>query len=86
MLAIHTRYLAPTNFRGARIVATVDAHDGRLVASYPYDDRQPHRTAAEALLAKVGWQDHYQKPLRLFSGQLPDGSWAHIPMAAEDEP
>jgi len=54
-VAITTRYLGPTNFKGSRIVA--EAGSGlrcRIVISCP-DDREPHAAAAEALCLKMGW-------------------------------
>jgi len=56
MTTIITRYVGPSNVRGARIIA--DAGDGRRVTvSYDHllstDDA--HAAAAIALCAKMGW-------------------------------
>ena len=54
--AIETRYLGPTNTKGARIKATAAA--GRATVPYDYELDVPdaHRVAADALIAKMGWQ------------------------------
>jgi hypothetical protein len=56
MKAIETRYLGPTNYRGARIVAS-DGDGNRTTISYPYElsGEDVHRKAAEALRDKMGW-------------------------------
>ena len=54
MQAIETKFLGPTNFRGARIKATAQA--GSVTISYPYDERSgDHTLAAIALALKLGW-------------------------------
>lgn len=53
MRAIHTKYLGPSNTRGARIKAYLS--DGRSVTiSYPHelDSEQAHLRAAQACAAK----------------------------------
>ena len=57
MQAIHTKYIGPTNTRGSRIKATCDA--GSVTIPYPYElsGQACHRAAAEALAAKLGWDD-----------------------------
>lgn len=60
MKAITTRYLGPTNTRGARIVA--DDGDGNR-ASVPYPDAMSgyaaHAVAVRALCSKLGWTGTY---------------------------
>lgn len=53
--AIETRFLGPTNHRGARIVAKCQA--GRIVIPYSYEHscEECHRGAAMALASKLGW-------------------------------
>ena len=56
MIAINTKYIPPSNFRGSRIAAsTCNGH--RLVISMPIDKdgESAHRVAAEALALKMGW-------------------------------
>lgn len=76
MQAILTRYLGPTNTRGARIKATCAA--GSITISYPYDlsGQAVHRKAAEALVSKLGWVDTYYGGL--LGGQLANGDYAFV--------
>lgn len=56
MKAIFTKYLGPTNFRGARVKATEP--DGRFIMqAWKYDLSQEanHLSAAEALKVHLGW-------------------------------
>jgi hypothetical protein len=53
MQAIVTRYLGPTNTKGARIVAECDA--GRRVVSYGHASSEPHAHAVLELLLELGW-------------------------------
>ena len=56
MKAISTKYIGPTNHRGARIKAT--DHDGNFVTvSYTHElsTDGEHDRAALALLQKMGW-------------------------------
>lgn len=63
MIAIQTRYLCPTNFRGARIVA--EAHKrtesyAGLKVTIPWPDNadraeDAHFEAAKALCVRMGW-------------------------------
>lgn len=76
MQAIQTRYLSPTNTRGARIKATCAA--GSITISYPYDlsGQACHRMAAEALVKKLDWtHPNYGK---LLGGQLESGDYAFV--------
>jgi hypothetical protein len=53
MIAIQTKYIGPSNTRGARIVAST-SNGHRL--SVPYDHAgEPHRKAAIALARKMSW-------------------------------
>ena len=54
--SIQTRYLGPTNHRGARIVATTPGGH-RLTRPWDYalSGENNDRLAAEALAAKLGW-------------------------------
>lgn len=57
MKAILTKYLGPTNYRGARIKA-YDSDGNSATIPFPYElnTEGRHRKAAEALLDKMGWE------------------------------
>lgn len=67
-VAIVTRYLGPTDFRGARIVANA-GHGRRVIVPYRSDleSWDNHALAAQALCARLGWTG------RLVGGYLPRG-------------
>ena len=57
MIAIETKYLGPTNFRGSRVVAFTGHKSQRLTLSWD-DDKGPeanHDAAARALAVKMDW-------------------------------
>lgn len=66
MKAIRTRYFGPTNVRGSRIIAD-DGDRNRITVSYDHSSSNPHREAALALCAKMGWKGD------LIEGGLGDG-------------
>ena len=72
MQAIRTKYLAPTNTRGARFKASCEAGSITICSSYNNAD-VCHLEAAKALMAKLGWD----KDSDLVSGGLDDGTYAH---------
>ena len=53
--AIETKYLRPTNVRGARVKAA--AWGGSVTISYDHSlsVQDAHKAAADALVAKLGW-------------------------------
>ena len=55
MVAILTKYLAPTNTRGARIKAA--ANGNSITIGYPYElsGEDVYRSAAQALCDKMQW-------------------------------
>lgn len=55
--AITTKYVAPTNHRGTRVIAT-SGSGHRLVWSWKYElgSYENHRAAAEALARKLDWR------------------------------
>ena len=58
-VAIQTRYLGPTNFRGSRYKAFTES--GRSITIHAADNlssQENHRAAARALQAKMGWTDN----------------------------
>ena len=58
MQAIITKYLSPTNTRGALIKATAQAGAPYLSWDYALDTSANHRAAALALANKFKWLDH----------------------------
>jgi hypothetical protein len=58
MQAIVTKYLNPTDTKGARIKATCDAGYVTVPFDYAGTEEQTHASAAMALVRKLGWQDH----------------------------
>ena len=64
--AITTKFIGPTNFRGARINAKAAA--GSLTVGYEHglNISDNHAMAAQALAEKLGWEGEY------FQGGLPD--------------
>lgn len=63
MVAIETHYLGPTNYRGSRIVATIDGHltaddkPARVTIPYPHElnPDEAHLSAALALADRCTW-------------------------------
>ena len=54
MTTIITKYVGPTNYRGARIVADAGMKR-RITVGYEHASNNPHRVAALALCAKFDW-------------------------------
>lgn len=86
MQAIQTKFLGPTDFRGARIKASCKR--GSIVIPYPYElhHSETHPSAVRALLAKFASEDakkYGTKPEvhhwgKFVSGTLADGSQVHV--------
>lgn len=80
MQAITTRYLCPTNTKGARIVAEADA--GRRV--YGWDHREDvhgnHLAAGSRYALEMGWIGDGARH-QLASGMAKGGMGVHIPVA-----
>jgi hypothetical protein len=75
MQAIRTQYKGPTNTKGSRIIAT--SYKCRSVMAYDYAlDLDDNHERAAILHAGKAWR--LDKPVRLQSGTLPDGSYAHV--------
>ena len=76
MQAIVTKFLAPTNHKGARIKATAAAGSVTIDFNYAVGDFVNHFLAAEALLKKLNWE---QNGITIAgSGMLPDGNYCHV--------
>jgi hypothetical protein len=57
--AIETKYLGATNSRGSRIKATAWAGSVTVCFDYQLNPDQNHKAAADALIAKLGWQGKF---------------------------
>lgn len=53
--AIETRYLGPTNSRGARVKASCEAGSVTVPWDHALDSIANHDAAARALIFKLGW-------------------------------
>jgi hypothetical protein len=53
--AIITKFISPTNTKGARVKAKCEAGSITLEWDYALNGAQNHTTAAETLKAKLGW-------------------------------
>jgi hypothetical protein len=70
--AIATRFLGPTNNRGARIKARAAAGSVTLAWDHRLGVEGNHRAAAVALAEKFGW------PTDLVGGSLPGNGYAFV--------
>ena len=57
--AIATKYLGATNTRGGRIKATAWGGNTTVPYDYALDVQDNHKAAADALIAKMGWNGTY---------------------------
>lgn len=86
--AVLVRFVGPTDYRGARWIATADHPIGRAVVPYSYEADHGAPNARRAVDALVGrwsadWAARYgadaQYPYAVRSyGHLPDGSYVFI--------
>lgn len=86
MQAIITKYIGPTNSRGARIKA--ECERGKIFFPYPYElsGDECHRAAVDALTAKFAKEDaaagapmHRNYWLGEYvTGQIPSGAYVHV--------
>ncbi|WCD44209.1 hypothetical protein Lumi_070 [Xylophilus phage Lumi] len=74
MQVITTKYLGPTNSKGSRIKATCSS--GSLTVGYDHSANHDarHRNAAEALVKKMGWEDHGI----MIGGSDDKGNWTFV--------
>ena len=68
MQAIQTKFLSPTNTKGARIKAFCAA--GSLIHDFEYGDDCQDRIAALKLIQKLAWDVQI-----IGSGQVKSGDW-----------
>lgn len=72
MQTIITKFLAPTNSRGARIVAK--CWNGKVTISYPHTEiKEAHTEAANALVADLKERTGIEWNI-IASGETPDGT------------
>jgi len=73
MKAITTRFLSPTESRGARIKASCEA--GTFTSPYDYalDGQAAHRQVAEELVRRLGWSCG-----PLLGGHLANGDYVFV--------
>ena len=88
MQAIITKYLGPTNSRGARIKAKCER--GSITIPYPHEantGEDAHRVALQALINKFVVEDEKERgtPVianpwsrRMVTGQVPSGEYVHV--------
>ena len=76
MQALQTRYLSPTNSRGARIKAWSAA--GSITIPYPHElsGQACHRKAAETLADKFGWNTPFYGAM--LGGCLANGDYVFV--------
>lgn len=72
--AIQTKYLAPTNHRGARIKAAASGGSVTIPWAYEFDSEHNHWKAAIYLMDKMGWD----KFNTLRGGRLPSGDFVFV--------
>lgn len=75
--AITTKFLGPTNVRGSRVKATCDAGSITIYWNHAIGVEANHRSAAEALCAKLGWLDNPYYG-RLHMGGLPGSGYVFV--------
>ena len=78
MQAIRTRYFGPTNTRGACIIATCSAKRKHLPYRHELNVEDNHKQAARELIASLGWDKDHREYQGFATGQLSDGSYAHV--------
>lgn len=72
MPAIRTKYLCPTDTKGSRVKAECKAKSIVVKWDYSLDIEDNHIRAAKKLCVKLEWN------CSINSGQLKDGSFAHV--------
>jgi hypothetical protein len=71
-MAIQTKFLGPTNYRGARVKAISDAGSLALSWDHAIGVQENHHAAAVALAERVGW------PTDLIGEALPGSGYAFV--------
>lgn len=74
MQAIVTKYLGPTNYRGARVKATCDAGSVTLSWDHALNPEGNHRVAANHLAFVNGWIGPSCPGWKLLGGSMPQAT------------
>lgn len=77
--AIVTKYMGPTNYRGARIKATAAAGSMTVNWDYRFEPDTNHSIAALAFARKFGWPETY------IGGQMADGRYCFVQCPGSEE-
>jgi hypothetical protein len=72
MKAIQTKFINPTDFKGARVKAWVKGNAATVPWDHGLEVVDNHAAAARAIAASLSWSG------RLVGGTLPDGSMAWV--------
>ena len=78
MQAIQTRYLAPTNSRGARVKAWCKAGSKTIAYNYGLNTDLNHYDAAMQLFKQLGWAEDFRGTRTLSKGCLPNEDYCHV--------
>lgn len=74
MQAIETKYICPTDFKGARVKAECAAKRRYYSWDHSLDTEGNHVAAAKQLANELEWQN------AISSGTLKNGNWVHVLM------
>lgn len=78
--AIVTKFLGPTNNRGARVKATAEAGSVTIGWDHARNIEENHREAAQRLAEKFGWHQR----ATLVGGALPGGGYCFVLIPISD--
>ena len=82
MQAILTKYIGPTNTKGARVQAKTVSKTMTFAWDYSLDEEGNYRNAAHEMciaMAKLSQGDAWNNPtFQLVSGCLPNGDYCHV--------
>lgn len=78
MQAIVTKFIGPTNHRGARVKATAQAGSITIEWDHARGIEENHDAAAVALCVKVGWTVAAGHAPTMIRGTLPDGQNVYV--------
>lgn len=76
--AIQTKYLGPTDFKGARVKAYADANSITLSWDHALNPADNHIAAAKALACKLEWKGVWS------GGGKAEGGYAFVQASSDD--